>query len=78
MADIANTAAVIRELRRGPVAIADIVERAGLSQQVVYRIVGQLEAAGAPLVRGELAHQGGGRPAATLRITRAGLLGWLG
>jgi hypothetical protein len=79
VADLAHVAAVIRALRRGPVTIAAVAAETKLSQQVVYRIVGQLEQAGAPIVRGELeSTEVGGRPAATLRLTAAGLREWLG
>lgn len=76
MADLVATVAVIRAIRRGPVTIAQIAASTKLSQQVVYRLVKQLEAAGAPLERGELAGDDG-RPAATLRLTGAGVRRWL-
>jgi sugar-specific transcriptional regulator TrmB len=78
VADLADAAAVIRVLRRGPVTVSEVVAETGLSQDKVYRLVESLEQAGAPITRGEFAREEGGRPAATLRITAAGLRKWLG
>lgn len=78
MADLGDAVAVLRQLRQGPVTIAQIVEATKLGQDKVYRLIAALEAAGATIERGEVSRPDGGRPAATLRLTAAAMKRWIG
>jgi hypothetical protein len=74
---LGDVVAVLRVLCAGPVTPRDLAERAGVSEQSVYRLLATLRAEGAPIESGEIAADAG-RPAATYRLTLRGLSDWLG
>lgn len=76
--DLSHVAAVLRQLRAGPVTVPQIVERTGIERRAVSRMIAALEQAGAPIVSEQLELEGPGRPPTGLKLTVAGLREWLG
>lgn len=76
--DLRHVTAVLRELRKGPIAITTIAEATGIRARSVYRIIAELEQAGAPIQREPMETDGRGRPPEGLRLTVDGLREWLG
>jgi hypothetical protein len=81
MASLQDVVAVLRALRARPSTVAELAQVTGLYWRKVYRILGDLRAAGAPLVETEVEveRKGRGGSAPTrYAITAAGLRKWLG
>jgi DNA-binding Lrp family transcriptional regulator len=80
MARLADFVAVIRVLRTGPVSVSEIAKATKMHARKVYRLVTELEDAGARLQKrdGEFERVGRGGSAATLfTLTAAALDEWL-
>lgn len=76
---LADAVRVVQALRAGPRSIGELAASLALAERKVYRLVAQLEAMGAPIVRGEAERTGArGFAPTTLHITVAGLRAWLG
>lgn len=76
--DLGHVTAVLRQLRQGPIAIPAIAEATNIRPRSVYRIIAELEQAGAPIQREPMETDGRGRPPEGLRLTVDGLREWLG
>jgi predicted DNA-binding transcriptional regulator YafY len=81
MTRLADFVAVIRVLRTGPVSVAEIAKATKIRARTVYRLLKDLEDAGARLQKrdAEFERVGRGGSAATLfTLTTAALDEWLG